>query len=912
MRRDRRGGGRARPPASARRWSPARSTSTPATAASCPRSPAGRTSRCSRPVVAQALVEAGVADEEIDAVAATAGPGLVGSLLVGRQRGQGARPRVGRAVRRASTTSRATSTPRSSRSPTSSCRSSCCSCRAGTRCSSTWRTTGATTLLGVDHRRRRRRGLRQGRPVPRARLPRRADHRPAGAPTATPRPSASRARCSTDGDDRPRLQLQRPEDRRRHYVRKHPDVPAADVAAGFQEAVVDVLVTKARRAAQEVGAKGLCLGGGVAANSALAVAAGRGLPGGRHPPVRAEPVDVHRQRGDDRGGRLVAAPVRRSVADGHRRHPQPAPAAGELSAGWSRRPTSPVTALGSTGHARAPCRGGRSRVPTSEPAVPRVPVIGRRAFLAGVAATATAMAAGCGGGDGDDAGPTTTDTAGSTSGGPAMPPVPTSLPADVFRLGVASGDPLPDAVILWTRLVGDPLADGGGMPDADLPVGWEVGRATSVRRRRRLRAPRRPAGGSAHSVHVDATGLEARHLVLVPVPGGRRGRARSAAPAPRRPRTRPSDAAALRLRLVPALPGRLLDRPTPTWPRRTSTSSCSSATTSTRTRATADAVRRTTAPPADDARRLPRPLRRSTRPTPTCRPRTRPPRGSAPGTTTRSRTTTPATSPRRRRRADGVPRPPRRGLPGVVRAHARPRRPARRAPTSASTGRSRYGRPGRVPRARRPPVPQRPAVRRRRATSAPACADAEDADAHDARRRAGGVARRAARRHRRRRGTCSPTRPSCRRCRPLGDTVLNIDQWDGYPAARRRLLEQLPAGRPTRWCVTGDIHASGVGVVTDDPDDPASPAAGHRARGHLDLLDVPGGLPRPGRDRGVGDGVHPIRGTTPARLRRVRRHARRPDRDVPLRGGHRGSDVDGRHRRPVGGDRRGSRGPRPA
>ena len=35
------------------------------------------------PVVAQALVEAGVADDEIDAVAATTGPGLVGSLLVG-------------------------------------------------------------------------------------------------------------------------------------------------------------------------------------------------------------------------------------------------------------------------------------------------------------------------------------------------------------------------------------------------------------------------------------------------------------------------------------------------------------------------------------------------------------------------------------------------------------------------------------------------------------------------------------------------------------------------------------------------------------------------------------------------------------------------------------------------------------
>ncbi|MEO6629497.1 MAG: tRNA (adenosine(37)-N6)-threonylcarbamoyltransferase complex transferase subunit TsaD [Aquihabitans sp.] len=54
-----------------------------------------------------------------------------------------------------------------------------------------------------------------------------------------------------------------------NHVRKHPDARTADVAASFQEAVVDVLVTKARRAAQQIGAKGLVLGGGVAANSLL-------------------------------------------------------------------------------------------------------------------------------------------------------------------------------------------------------------------------------------------------------------------------------------------------------------------------------------------------------------------------------------------------------------------------------------------------------------------------------------------------------------------------------------------------------------------------------------------------------------------------------------------------------------------
>jgi N6-L-threonylcarbamoyladenine synthase len=54
-----------------------------------------------------------------------------------------------------------------------------------------------------------------------------------------------------------------------NHVRKHPDVATADVAASFQRAVVDVLVEKARRAAQDTGAKGVCLGGGVAANSLL-------------------------------------------------------------------------------------------------------------------------------------------------------------------------------------------------------------------------------------------------------------------------------------------------------------------------------------------------------------------------------------------------------------------------------------------------------------------------------------------------------------------------------------------------------------------------------------------------------------------------------------------------------------------
>jgi N6-L-threonylcarbamoyladenine synthase len=54
-----------------------------------------------------------------------------------------------------------------------------------------------------------------------------------------------------------------------YHVRKHPDADTADIAASFQAAVVDVLVHKARRAAADAGAKGLALGGGVAANGSL-------------------------------------------------------------------------------------------------------------------------------------------------------------------------------------------------------------------------------------------------------------------------------------------------------------------------------------------------------------------------------------------------------------------------------------------------------------------------------------------------------------------------------------------------------------------------------------------------------------------------------------------------------------------
>lgn len=76
-----------------------------------------------------------------------------------------------------------------------------------------------------------------------------------------------------------------------------------------------------------------------------------------------------------------------------------------------------------------------------------------------------------------------------------------------FTLGVASGDPTDDAVILWTRLAPDLLAVDGGMPLRDVTVEWQVARDEGFRKV--VRSGRAQATAKlAHSVHVDARGLK--------------------------------------------------------------------------------------------------------------------------------------------------------------------------------------------------------------------------------------------------------------------------------------------------------------------------------------------------------------------------------------------------------------------
>jgi alkaline phosphatase D len=77
---------------------------------------------------------------------------------------------------------------------------------------------------------------------------------------------------------------------------------------------------------------------------------------------------------------------------------------------------------------------------------------------------------------------------------------------DPFTLGIASGDPLADGVVLWTRLAPDPLA-GGGMARANVDVRWEVATDESMRRVvKRGKAVASP--DFAHSVHAEVNGLE--------------------------------------------------------------------------------------------------------------------------------------------------------------------------------------------------------------------------------------------------------------------------------------------------------------------------------------------------------------------------------------------------------------------
>ncbi len=92
-----------------------------------------------------------------------------------------------------------------------------------------------------------------------------------------------------------------------------------------------------------------------------------------------------------------------------------------------------------------------------------------------------------------------------TMGGYASLLAQPSFGSDPFRLGVASGDPTPDGVVLWTRLAPDPL-NGGGMPRTNVEVNWVV--ATDEKLANVVKKGKAVANADlGHSVHVEVQGL---------------------------------------------------------------------------------------------------------------------------------------------------------------------------------------------------------------------------------------------------------------------------------------------------------------------------------------------------------------------------------------------------------------------
>src|SRR5699024_750331 len=79
-----------------------------------------------------------------------------------------------------------------------------------------------------------------------------------------------------------------------------------------------------------------------------------------------------------------------------------------------------------------------------------------------------------------------------------------------FQLGIASGDPQSDGVVLWTRLAPEPLKIGGGMTSDPVDVHWEVAEDDAFNRI--VQSGTAVADPKcAHSVHIELEGLAPNH-----------------------------------------------------------------------------------------------------------------------------------------------------------------------------------------------------------------------------------------------------------------------------------------------------------------------------------------------------------------------------------------------------------------
>ena len=83
---------------------------------------------------------------------------------------------------------------------------------------------------------------------------------------------------------------------------------------------------------------------------------------------------------------------------------------------------------------------------------------------------------------------------------------PARFSRDPFTLGVASGYPRADGMVLWTRLAPEPFAPDGGAGMDDLELRWEIADDEGFTRRVRSGTVIAPAD-EAHSVHLELSGL---------------------------------------------------------------------------------------------------------------------------------------------------------------------------------------------------------------------------------------------------------------------------------------------------------------------------------------------------------------------------------------------------------------------
>ena len=164
-----------------------------------PRDRVAAAPRARAPVIHEALAEAGATLDDVDASPSRSGPGLIGALLVGAHRGQGARLGARPAARRRQPPAGHVASlylePDALEPPFV-----CLLASGGHTMLLDVRERGRLRAARHDARRRRRRGVRQGRAAARARLPRRRGDRPArarGRPGGVRLPRRPRCPAST-------------------------------------------------------------------------------------------------------------------------------------------------------------------------------------------------------------------------------------------------------------------------------------------------------------------------------------------------------------------------------------------------------------------------------------------------------------------------------------------------------------------------------------------------------------------------------------------------------------------------------------------------------------------------------------------------------------------------------------------